>query len=39
VTDSVPDAMQRLREKAITQFNLRRVKVPKPMPIIGEHKV
>ncbi len=39
ITDSIPDAMQRLREKAITQFNLRRVKVPKPMPIIGEHKV
>jgi uncharacterized protein (TIGR00730 family) len=39
ITDSVPDAMQCLRDKAIKQFNLRRVKVPKPMPLIGEHSV
>lgn len=39
VTDSVDEAVQRLREKAITQFNLRRVKIPKVLPILGEKKI
>ncbi len=39
VTDSIEAAMQRLREKAITQFNLRRVKLPKPLGVLGEKKV
>jgi uncharacterized protein (TIGR00730 family) len=39
VTDSIEDAMQCVREKAITQFNLRRVKVPKSLRILGERSV
>jgi uncharacterized protein (TIGR00730 family) len=39
ITDSVDEAMQSLRDKAITQFNLRRVKVPKEIRLLGERKV
>ena len=36
VTDSVEEAMDRLRERAIAQFNLRRVRLPKCNPLLME---
>lgn len=39
VTDGVEEAIQRLRDKAITQFNLRHIKIPKTLRILGEQAV
>lgn len=39
VTDSIPEAMKVLRERAILQFNLQRVKVPEYQPMLGERKL
>lgn len=38
LTDSIPEAMEVLKEKAIRQFNLRRVKLPEYQPLLGERK-
>ena len=37
VTDSVAEAVAHLKEFAITQFNLRRVKAPQRSVLLGEH--
>ncbi|MES2708004.1 MAG: TIGR00730 family Rossman fold protein [Verrucomicrobiota bacterium] len=39
VTDSIPEAMGVLQEKAIVQFNLKRVKIPQCQPLLGERKL
>lgn len=39
VTDSIPEAMSVLRERAIVQFNLQRVKIPDCQPVLGERKL
>lgn len=39
VTDSIPEAMRVLQEKAIVQFNLKRVKIPECQPLLGESKL
>ena len=38
-TDSVEEAKAHLQRNAVRQFGLRRKKVPKPMPVLGEHAV
>lgn len=35
-TDSVPDAIAHLEEKAVNQFKLRRARVPRRNPLLGE---
>jgi uncharacterized protein (TIGR00730 family) len=37
VTDSVEEAVEHLRAQAITQFNLRRVRIPSKNVLLGEH--
>ena len=39
LTDSIPEAMEVLKEKAIKQFNLRKVKLPECQPLLGEQKL
>lgn len=39
LTDSIPEAMEVLKEKAIRQFNLRKVKIPEYQPLLGERKL
>ncbi|RYD37403.1 MAG: TIGR00730 family Rossman fold protein [Verrucomicrobiaceae bacterium] len=39
VTDSIPEAMRVLQEKAIVQFNLKRVKIPQCQPLLGEKRL
>lgn len=39
LTDSVSDAMEVLKEKAIKQFNLRKVALPEAQPLLGERKL
>lgn len=38
-TDSVEEAKAHLQSNAVRQFGLRRKKVPKPMPLLGERRV
>jgi len=38
-TDSVEEAKAHLQRNAVRQFGLRRKKVPKPMPVLGERAV
>jgi predicted Rossmann-fold nucleotide-binding protein len=35
-TDSVDEAVAHLQEKAVTQFGLRRSRIPKSIPLLGE---
>jgi uncharacterized protein (TIGR00730 family) len=39
LTDSVPEALRVLKDKAIQQFNLRKTKLPHAQPILGEQKI
>ena len=39
LTDSVPEAMKVLKEKAIGQFNLRKVERPQAQVLLGEKKI
>mgnify|MGYP000184410788 CR=1 FL=1 len=39
LTDSIPEAMEVLKEKAIRQFNLRKVRIPEYQPLLGERKL
>ncbi len=39
LTDSVEEAKAHLQRNAVRQFGLRRRKVPKPMPVLGERAV
>jgi uncharacterized protein (TIGR00730 family) len=39
LTDSIPEAIAILQEKAILQFNLRKVKLPTCQPLLGERKL
>lgn len=39
LTDSIPEAMAVLSEKAIKQFNLQKVKIPECQPLLGERKL
>jgi uncharacterized protein (TIGR00730 family) len=39
LTDSVDEAMAVLKEKAIQQFDLRKIKQPAAQPLLGEHKI
>ncbi len=37
LTDSIAEGMAVLKEKSIQQFNLRKVRLPQSLPILGEH--
>ncbi len=39
LTDSIAEAMAVLKEKSIRKFNLRKVSLPKSLPLLGEHKL
>lgn len=39
LTDSIPEAMEVLQEKAIKQFNLRKVQLPECQPWFGEKRL
>ena len=39
LTDSIPEAMEVLKEKAIKQFSLRKISVPEYQPLLGEHRL
>ncbi len=39
LTDSIPEVIAVLKEKAILEFNLRKVKPPTHQPLLGERKL
>ncbi len=39
LTDSIPEAMEVLKEKAIKQFNLKKITLPECQPLLGERKL